>query len=164
MSTEKDRKACLEAAYEKYSDMLYRLALSQLGNKEDAEDCVHDVFAKFIAHSRPFFDNEHEKAWFVRVTVNHCHDLQRKRKKREYIHLDEIKSITSEDKKDDGVIELLAKLPEKIRAVITLHYLEGYSVEETAKLAGISQSAVKMRLLRGREQLKEIIERGNNNA
>lgn len=157
LSAGKDRKVCLEAAYEKYSDMLYRLALSQLGNKEDAEDCVHDVFAKFIAHSRPFSDDEHEKAWFVRVTMNHCHDLQRKRKKREYVHLDEIKNVSFEDKKDDGIIGVLSRLPENIRAVITLHYLEGYSVEETAKLAGISQSAVKMRLLRGREQLKEML-------
>ena len=72
-------KADLEAAYGRYADMLYRLALSHLGVVEDAEDAVHDVFEKYINTSPSFKDGEHEKAWFVRVTVNRCHDLLRKR-------------------------------------------------------------------------------------
>lgn len=79
--------------YDKYADMLYRVAYSSLMSKECAEDAVQDVFAKFIRAPRSFKDSEHEKAWFLRVTVNCCHDLQRKRAIRIYTPLEEITDL-----------------------------------------------------------------------
>lgn len=151
-------KAHLEAAYGKYADMLYRLSLSHLGVAEDAEDAVHDVFEKYINTSPEFKDGEHEKAWFVRVTVNCCHDLLRKRSKRNHEALEAAYDIAHEDSEEPEIFRIIHSLPEKYRAVIVLHYLEGYSVEETAKLLQVTVSAVKMRLARGREQLRQIME------
>ena len=54
--------------------------------------------------------------------------------------------------------DAIEKLPEKIKTVIILHYLEGFSVEETAKMLKLSSSAVKMRLSRGRDALKKLLE------
>ncbi len=151
-------KADLEAAYGRYADMLYRLALSHLGVAEDAEDTVHDVFEKYINTSPEFKDGEHEKAWFIRVTVNRCHDLLRKRSKRNHEAIEAAYDIACEDSEEPEVFRIVHSLPEKYRAVIVLHYLEGYSVEETAKLLKLTVSAVKMRLSRGREQLRLILE------
>ncbi len=151
-------KADLEAVYGRYADMLYRLSLSHLGVQEDAEDAVHDVFEKYINVSPEFKDSEHEKAWFVRVTVNHCHDLCRKRSKRNHESIEAAYDIAHEDSDEPEVFRIIHTLPEKYRAVIVLHYLEGYSVEEIAKLLKITVSAVKMRLARGREQLRILLE------
>ncbi len=151
-------KADLETAYGRYADMLYRLSLSHLGVVEDAEDAVHDVFQRYIDTSPQFKDDEHEKAWFIRATVNRCHDLLRKRSKRSHDSLEAAYNIAATDSEEPEVFRIVHSLPEKYRAVIVLHYLEGYSVEETARLLKITVSAVKMRLVRGREQLKQIME------
>lgn len=146
----------LEQAYEKYADMLYRLALSHLKNPHDAEDTVQDVFIKYINHFSILKDEEHERAWLIRTTVNRCYDLLKYNSKRNHMALDEINEIAAEEKElHTEIFQILEKLPAKNKTVIILHYLEGFSVEEIARMLHLSTSAVKMRLSRGREQMKE---------
>lgn len=149
----------IAAVYEAHADMLYRLALSYLQNTEDAQDAVQDVFVKYVSSSAVFRDEEHKKAWLIRVTVNGCTDMLRRRKVRGYIPLDEISETAAakSEESDSDIIKCLDKIPLKNRAAVILHYLEGYSVEETAEILKISVSAVKMRLKRGREALYELI-------
>ena len=159
------RKTDFETIYDKYSSMLYRLALTHVQTKEDAEDVVHDVFAKYLEAAHKLKDDEHERAWLVRVTVNKCHDLIRKRKYRMHMSLDDIHELPKEEKALlPDVFEVVATLPEKYKTVIVLHYLEGYSVEEISSMLRVSGSAVKMRLSRGRELLKNILEKEENNV
>ena len=66
-----------EACYAQYGAMLFRLALSQVGTKEAAEDVVQEVFLKRM-NRRDFRDTEHEKRWLIRVTVNECHSFWRR--------------------------------------------------------------------------------------
>lgn len=152
----------LEAVYERNADMLYRIALTYLQSSSDAQDAVHDVFVKYMKNPGRTKDNEHERAWLIRVTVNYCLDMLRRRKHRDYIQLDEIaESVTAESEhiseEATDVMKSLALIPEKNKSAIILHCLEGYSVEETAKILSISVSAVKMRLSRGREALRKIL-------
>ena len=152
----------LTAVYNKYSDQMYRISLAQLQNSEDAADAVHDVFVRFLDSSISFIDENHEKAWFIRATVNRCKDIYRKRKIRTHLSIDEIRETVADISQADTafeVIKSLDSLPEKNRIVITLHYLEGFSVDEISQMLSIGNSAVKMRLSRGREALKEIISR-----
>lgn len=151
-----------EIAYSKYADMLYRLAFSYMTHREDAEDIVQDVFTKYMCGFHLPMDEEHEKAWFVRVTMNQCHDALRNRSYRNHSSLEEIVEIAAEERTgDSGLQDILKLLPEKYRSVVILHYLEGYSVEEVAKIMGISVSATKMRLKRSRDFLKEKLEQKN---
>ncbi|MBR6796582.1 MAG: RNA polymerase sigma factor [Clostridia bacterium] len=157
-----DKNKLLETAYDKYADMLYRVALSQLQSADDAQDAVQDVFVKYINTAPSFNDAEHERAWLIRVTVNTCHDAMRKRKRRSYVSLDDVAEISEQDSGFDavgavGVMRALAELPEKHRTVIVLHHLEGFSVEKVAQMLGLSVSATKMRLSRGRDALKKIM-------
>lgn len=55
---------------EKYADMVYRIALTRCGNLENAEDIFQEVFLKFSEKMPKFENDEHEKAWFIRVTIN----------------------------------------------------------------------------------------------
>ena len=149
-------KPHIETAYKAYSDMLYRVALAQLQSDEDAQDAVQDVFIKYISHSGSFKDEEHQRAWFLRVTVNVCRDMQRKHKVRRLF--DESNSLSDTDVSDSGRYELfetLGLIPEKYKSVVILHCLEGLSIKETAEVLGISLSAAKMRLSRARDVLRE---------
>ena len=138
-----------------------RQAQRILPTEEDAEDVVHDVFIKYMQASPSFADDDHERAWLIRVTVNRCRDLLRRRAIRRYVGFDEIEEIPAEEEpyEGQGVVAMVSALPEKYRSVMVLHYLEGYSVEECANILELSVSAIKMRLSRGREMLKKTIEK-----
>lgn len=147
--------------YGKYSDMLFRIALMQLGSKDDAMDAVQDVYLKYMGSNLLFISADHEKAWFIRTTVNRCHDIYRKNSVRDHEDLSAAENVSYNEyfgSDKFSVLEAVEKLPEKIKAVIVLHYLEGFSVEETAKMLRLSVSAVKMRLSRGRDSLKSLLE------
>ena len=151
-----DKEEEFNCIYSRYADMLYRLALSYLNCNQDAQDAVHDVFIKYYSALHRPKEEEHQRAWFVRCTINQCHDMLRKKKHRTHESLDEIKELPSEEKElENDVCKLVSALPEKYRSVIVLHYLEGYDVKETAAMLRISVSAVKMRLSRGRLLLKD---------
>lgn len=151
-------KSDIAAAYDMYADMLYRLALSNLGNPEDAQDAVHDVFEKYISSPVSFADGEHEKAWFIRAVINRCRDIFRKQRLRNHTPLEEAAHIHGETDGESQLTDAISSLDEKYKTAVTLHYFEGFSVEETADILNISLSAAKMRLARGREKLKILLE------
>lgn len=147
-----------ERAVKNYGDSLFRLCTVMLRNSEEAKDAVQDCFLKYITKAPAFADDEHEKAWLIRVATNICKDMLRQRKHREFLSLDEIRGLcTSED--NAQILGLLASLDEKYRTVIHLHYVEGYKTDEISGIIGISRAAVKKRLQRGREMLKELYEK-----
>jgi len=57
-----------------YTEVLYRIAFTYLGNRSDAEDIVQETFLKYIKKKTKFDNDEHEKAWLIRVTINLCKD------------------------------------------------------------------------------------------
>ena len=144
-----------DAAYEKYADMLYRIALSDLGNTHDAEDAVQDTFVAYFSYKGSFETEEHLKAWLIRVLINKARDELRRKKVRSHASFDEIPEIASAEPEDRGVMEEIQKLPEKYKTPIILHYLEDIPVERIAKILGITLSGAKMRLKRGRDMLRE---------
>lgn len=144
-----------EAKYNKYGNMLYKIAFLYLGNKSDAEDVLQDVFTKYLCGKYKHKNSEHEKAWFIRVTQNKCLDYL---KKSGYKHecIDDLPTIATykdNDFEQDIITKVLA-LPEKYKSSIILFYYNDYTIEEIAKTLKISQSAVKKRLQRGRDILK----------
>ena len=152
----------IASVYNKYSDMLFRIALMQLQNTEDAMDAVQDVFLKYTEKTVLFSSGEHEKAWFVRATVNRCHDIYRKNSRRSHEELSAAENISYKEhfsEESYSVLEAVEALPEKLRAVTVLHYLEGFSVEDIAKMLKLSASAVKMRLSRARDELKTLLKK-----
>ena len=152
--------------YDAYGDMLFRLAYSILLNRADAEDAVQDIFIKIIGKIPDFAEDAQEKAWLTRVLVNHCRDLLRKRKLRLYTPLEEVLQQSGaeisvpgpEDSSGTELLQAVLALGEKYREPLILHYFEGFSVEEVSSILGIGQSAVKMRLSRGREMIKKRME------
>lgn len=144
----------VEVLYDRYAAMLYRLALSMLKNREDAEDAVQSVFEKYVMQPHLFLSVEHEKSWMLRVTMNVCKDSLRRRAVRQSAPLDAVAEEGTWDSYGE-VMDVLQKLPEEYRMVLILHYFEEQKVEEIARILKIGASAVKMRLKRGRELMKK---------
>lgn len=141
----------LEEAYDAYGVAVYRLAMTYLGRHADAEDVTQEVFIRLFRKAPAFRDSEHEKRWLLRVTANLCRDLLRNPRYNTVALEDDYPMPDSEL---FGVADAIVRLPETYKAVIHLHYYEGYSVAEVARILHLGTSAVKMRLKRGRELLK----------
>lgn len=146
-----------EKTYAAYGPALYRFCLVQLGSSADAEDALQEVFCKRLYRAPDFASPEQERRWLFQVAANQCQD-ERKRRWRRDVSLDEQVPAQAPETGDPTLWEQVARLPEKLRAVIHLYYGEGYDVKETAAILGISVSAAKMRLKRGREALRSIWE------
>lgn len=148
-------KAGLCAAMDAHGDLVYRLALCRLGTKSDAEDVYQEVFLRLFRDETVFRDEEHLKAWLIRVTVNCCTDLHRSAWFRRSVPLEEW--TASEQPVPEEYADLwnsVAALPEELRTVIYLHYVEGYNTDEIAGMVGCRPTTVRTRLHRARNRLK----------
>jgi RNA polymerase sigma-70 factor (ECF subfamily) len=145
----------LERVMQTYGNMLFRIALITLGNASDAEDAVQDSLIKYMQKAPKFREREHEKAWLLKVISNTCKDILRFRSRHQVVDIEEIQEFSKEIQ-DTGILEALMGLSEKFRVVLTLYYVEEYSIETIAKVIGRTTSAVKMRLQKGRKLLEEI--------
>lgn len=135
-------------------DMLFRLCLITLGNSHDAEDAVQETFIKYLKKAPEFKSDEHEKAWLITVATNKCKDIIRAKNHQPQINIDDVNEFTADSTNSD-IMEALMTLPEKFKTVLILHYIEGYSTKEIARIINRTTSAVKMRLQKGRSLLKE---------
>ena len=158
MSVQAEKSNDLQTAYDRYADRLYRVALSYLRNPEDAMDAVQDVFIKLHTSKKPFRDNDHQEAWLLRVTINRCHDLTRRQAIRAYTPLDDVAHLAAKTDERPAVLHEVDRLPTALKSTVVLHYLEGFSVEETASILKLSASAVKMRLSRARDLLRSALQ------
>lgn len=137
----------------KYSDMLYRICIVILCNEQDVQDAIQDAFCRYLEKRPSFLDEEHEKAWLIRVATNICRDMIRFRLRHPKVCIDELDNSLAAPHRKETLAELL-DLPVKQKIVVYLHYVEGYRIKEIAEILGITEGAVKMRLRRGREEMK----------
>lgn len=139
-------------AFNQYADTVYRVAIHNTGNPADAEDVSQEVFLKLLNSSKSFKDNEHLKAWLIRVTINLCHDRQRKIKQEILVN----QPVSDEPVSDENaVLEAVKALPENYRNTIYLHYYEGYTAKEIGKILGAKEGTVLSWLSRARAQLRK---------
>lgn len=137
-----------------YGNMLFRLCIIRLGNSSDAQDVIQETFIQYIRKKPIFNDEEHKKAWLIKVAMNKCNDMLRYKTSHQTIDIEDFLGYTQE-KIDTGIIDALMSIPDKFRLVLMLYYIEDNSIEEIARIIHKTKSAVKMRLQKGRNLLKE---------
>ena len=137
---------------EKYSDMVTRICIMNLRNSDDAKDCYQNVFIKLFQKDIEFQNEEHLKAWLIRVCINECRNYI-KRFYKFTIDIEQV--IIADHKKDLTLLPEVLKLPKKYRNVLYLYYYEGYSIDEISHILQINQNTLKSQLKRGRELLKK---------
>jgi RNA polymerase sigma-70 factor (ECF subfamily) len=139
--------------YKIYGSTLYKIAMMYLGNKEDTEEAVQEAFMKLLYKAPKFNEHEHEKAWLIRVLINICKNMASSLWHKRVVKMDSVEACY-DSAVDLQLLDSVLKLPVKYKAVIHLYYYEDYSVKKIAEILKLSDSAVKMRLQRGRELLK----------
>ncbi len=142
-----------EAVLQRNAATIYRIAYLRTGNTHDAEDIMQDVFVRYIKNAPCFDSTEHEKAWFIRTTVNRTKSFFTSAWMRRTVPLED--DITVYDEYDENtLLDEVMKLPKDISTAIHLYYYEDMSVKEICDAIGKSESAVKSLLFRGRKLLK----------
>lgn len=154
----RDVKEDFSQKYDRYGSMIYKIAMTYMGNTADAEDVMQEVFMRLLYKSPKFNDSEHEKRWIIRTTGNVCKDILKRFDRRFSINIEDVSRYLSVPFEYSST-ELLFSLKSEYRIVLYLRYYDNYSVEEIADILSISVSAVKMRLKRGRDKLKLDIEK-----
>lgn len=143
-------------AIEQYADTVRRLCMIHLKNYHDTEEIFQTVFLKYFLSSVVFENNEHEKAWFIRVTINACKDLLKSFFRSRTVPLDELLNQTEEPTSDHSeVIEAVLALPAKYREVVYLYYYEEYTAVEISRILGKKLNTVYTLLTRSKRLLKE---------
>ena len=141
---------------ELYGDTVRRLCMIYLKNYADTEDIFQNVFLKYATSSIKFENDEHEKAWFIRVTINKCKDLLKSFFRNRTVSLDDIvekpEAIPSDYRE---VLEAVLSLPQKYRNVVYLHYYEGYSAPQISHILGKNVNTVYTLLTRSKKMLRE---------
>ena len=121
-------------AIERYADTVRRICMIHLKNHADTEDIFQNVFLKYVLSTAVFENEEHEKAWFIRVTINACRDLLKSFFRSRTVSLDTLLDQPAElTQQDHTVLEAVLALPPKYRDVVYLHYYEGYTAPRSAR-------------------------------
>lgn len=141
---------------ERYSDTVRRLCMIHLKNYADTEDIFQTVFLKYVLSSVRFENDEHEKAWFIRVTINACKDLLKSFFRSHIVSLEDVMELPAELSPDHSeVLEAVLSLPQKYRDVVYLHYFEGYTAPEISRALGKNVNTVYTLLKRSKQILRE---------
>lgn len=139
-----------------YGNSILRLAYSYLHNISDAEEVLQDTLISFLEKAPVFENEEHEKAWLLRVSANLSKNRIEYNNIRRTDELDE--KLVAEEREDLSFVwEAVKELPYKYREVIHLFYYEGYKSAQIAGILGYKESSVRSILRRGRKELKEIL-------
>lgn len=142
-------------AVDLYADTVRRICFLHLKNYSDAEDVFQDVFLKYILYDKPFESGAHEKAWFIRVTVNACKDVLKSFFRRKVSSLDDANTEPFViDEASGHILDAVLKLPEKYKDVVYMHYYEGYSAVEIAKMLRKNENTIYTWLSRARKKLE----------
>lgn len=140
--------------------LLFRIAWSYMKNYHDAEDMVQEAVAIAWQKKEMLRDEKLFGPWLTRILCNQCVQILRRRKKFSFYPL-EMKELTDDrfieeiPDTDIPVLEAIDSLNPEIRLLLTLHYVDGFTMREISEKLGIPMGTIRNRLLRGRKQLKE---------
>lgn len=146
---------CAENVIRYYSDMVYRLAFARTGTKHDADDIFQEVFLRYVKKKPIFKNEEHRKAWLIRVTINCSNNFWSSLWKKKSQELTNEETFETEEA--INLCTELQQLPLKYRVVIHLFYYENMSLEEISLTLNRKNSTIRTQLTRARDMLKKFM-------
>tara|TARA_Y100000310_G_scaffold345133_1_gene462083 strand:+ start:5410 stop:5997 length:588 start_codon:yes stop_codon:yes gene_type:complete len=168
ISLEKPRY--FEELVNRYQEPFIKRARYILGDKEEVHDIVQDTFTKIYINANSFSFNEggNIRAWMYRILTNTCYSYYQKLKKdaERKISIDSemLESLYGKDELqmhessffEKELLVLLSQLPRKFSKILRMHYIDEMPQKDIAKMEGLTLSAVKTRIYRGKNVLKKI--------
>lgn len=149
----------LSEIIDRYQSQVYGLALAKTGSRSDAEDVFQEVFLAYFQSGKIFHDEEHRKAWLLRTTINLCRRVTQSSWRKKTVPLTDHADtpVSFREPEENQVWQALAQLEETYRLPIYLFYFQELSTWEIARVLSIRPGAVRMRLSRGRAQLRVLL-------
>ena len=142
---------------QRHMDTVFRVALSYMKNRADADDITQNVLLKLYRYEGDFESESHLKNWLIRVTINECKSAYRSIWRRTEDIEDYVNSLVMPSQEHTELLEAVMKLPKKYRVAIYLFYYEGYTTAEIGLLTSTPEATVRTHLARGREKLKTML-------
>lgn len=143
-------------AFQKYGNLVLRTAYCCVGSYCEAEDITQEVFLTLHEKPQQFRNDEHMKAWLLRAAINRGRNYRKSWKQKRRVELDEVPEMPQECgmMQDNEIRTAVLSLPKDYAAVLFLHYYEGYTIKEIAKILGKRENTIGSLLRRGREKLR----------
>lgn len=161
---------CFGVLYERYYSKVYSKCFSFALNHDDAFDMTQEILLKAISNSASFRGNAKFSTWLYSIAQNYCITHTVNRKKRYFEDFESVRRAIEErpryeetetrnerERLEDNLDFFLALLPEFDRLMLELKYRSEYSVKELQKEFNLSASAVKMRLVRARSRMNQLL-------
>ena len=146
----------IEEVVKKYSNMVLQIAYQKTFNMSDAEDITQEVFIKLIDNQEKIQNDEHLKAWLIRVTSNLSNDYNKSFWNKKTGELKENQNIMKDE--DIGVFEEIKKLkPPVYRDIVYMYFYHGYKIKEIAGILNMNINTVSSALTRAKKKLKNIL-------
>ena len=140
-----------------YTNTVFKIAMAYTKDKATSDDILQDVFLKYMMDPTEFCDEEHKKAWLIRVTINECKKFYRSIWNARRIPLEDVYPFNDNTDKH-SVFYAVMDLPTKYRTVIHLYYYEDLSVKEISDALNMKENTVMSLLYRARKLLKNVLE------
>jgi RNA polymerase sigma-70 factor (ECF subfamily) len=159
---ESQKNLYFEQLYDRYADKVYRKCMSFVKDEAKAEDFTHDIFMKLVLNIASYKASARFSTWLYSITYNYCIDQLRVAKK--YVEYSLEYDFDLAEDNDAELVELeeqrlrkaLQKIVPEEKSILMMKYQDELSIKEIATTLDISESAVKMRLLRAKERLKKV--------
>ena len=159
-------KDAFEWIMRRYNQRLYRIGIGYLNDPLDVEDAIQSAYLNCFKALNSFQFTSSFSTWLVRILINECHQINRKQKKMRHIELTHLlpEQVISPESGDEEILkkemnnlleQAILSLPEKYKSVYMLRAVEQVSTSETASILQLSESNIKIRLLRAKELLKQ---------
>lgn len=156
------------ALVDRYYDQCARYAVRMLGNRDDAEDALQATFLRAYRALSKYQERDKFSAWLYRILVNQCRSFAARRSQRERVFVrEEAVLLNAADERvvgwsgedEEFVQRVLSELDPLLREAFLLKYIEELSYEEMSALTGVGVSALKMRVKRACDRLRDRWER-----
>jgi len=146
--------------YKLTANYVYKIAYVYLLSKEDAEDVMQDTFLKLYSIRRRLDPSKSVLAFIKKITINYALKTLNRKKNISYPGKEVLDGEIFDETMHQDIKDAILKLDFKDRAVISLYYFDNSSLKEISFVLNESESAIKTRLFRAREKLKEVIKDG----
>ncbi len=148
--------------FRKYGDEIFRTCFLILKNRESAEDAVMDTYVRAMNKIGGFRGDSSEKTWLTRIAINICKDTL-KSAARKYASDSELpETLAAKDsfsglELKSAVSDAVKALPDNYREAAVLHFYNGFTIKECARIAGVTQTAMAYRIKKAGELLRKAL-------
>lgn len=148
----------IKRAIDLYADTVKKLCMVHLKNEADTEDIFQTVFLKYFQSNIIFENDDHEKAWIIRVTINACKDLLKSFFRSKTVSVENYLNQQLEidtTLENRMILEIVLSLPDKYKNIVYLYYYEGYTAVEISRILNKNVNTIYTLLSRSKKILKE---------